>query len=86
VAAALALPILWLHGLTVAVAAVPLLRRRTHAVTASDWLSAFRPRALAGGLAVVVGCALIIAVLAPGAVRDLMDYASSNLQPYERTK
>ena len=82
VAAMLALPIIWPHGLTVALAAIPFLRRGDRAAATPGWERAADPRRLLLCLAVFVGGAALIALIAPDAVRGLMDWASSGLNPY----
>jgi hypothetical protein len=84
VAATLSLPIIWPHGLTVALAAIPFLRRGDRAAQTSGWEGAAGVRELALALAVVAGGALLAAVLLPDQVRQLMDEVSSNLAPYTR--
>ena len=83
VAAAAALPIIWPHGLTVALAAIPFARLGDRAASAPGWQSAVTARGLALSVALFVGGALIIALIAPDAVRGLMDEASRLLYPYE---
>ena len=82
VAATLGLPILWPHGLTVALAAIPFLRRGDRAALTPDWQRAADPRRLALSLAVFVGGALAVAALASGFLKHLIDDVSSNLAPY----
>ena len=84
VAATLGLPIIWPHGLCIALAAVPFLRRGDRAARAPDWRSVVQPRKLALFLAVFLGVGLVIALLLPGQVQQLMDWASSGLDPYNR--
>jgi len=84
VAATLGLPILWPHGLTVLLAAIPFLRRGDRAAALPGWRDAIQPRRLVVSLAVVLGAAVVAAVVAPEAVRALMDWASSGLHPYNR--
>lgn len=84
VAATLALPIIWPHGLTVALAAIPFLRRGDRAALLPDWQHAARLRDYAALLALCVGAALLLAAVAGGPVKDLMDAASNGLQPYLR--
>ena len=84
VAAMMALPIIWPHGLAVAVAAVPFIRRGDRAALMGGWQLAAGGRGLLLALVVVAGGALLIAALAPDVVRQLMDDASRNLRPYER--
>jgi hypothetical protein len=84
VAATLGLPILWPHGLTVALAAIPFLRRGDRAALTPDWQKAADPRRLALSLAVFVGGALLIAAAATEVVKSTLTDASSNLIPYMR--
>lgn len=84
VAATLGLPILWPHGLCVALAAVPFLRLGDRAALTADWPSAVRLRTLAAYVGGAVGIALAAVVLAGGPIRYLLDEASRNLLPYVR--
>ena len=84
VAAALALPIIWVHGLTVALAAVPFLRRGDRAAQHSGWLEAARLRDYARWLALFIGLALLAAIVLGGPISQLIDEASRNLDPYGR--
>jgi hypothetical protein len=84
VAAAMALPIIWPHGLTVALAAIPFLRLGDRAALLPGWERAASPRPLAICLAVFVGGALLIGIVAPEQVRSLMDFLSSGLSVYDR--
>jgi hypothetical protein len=84
IAATLGLPILWPHGLTVALAAIPFLRRGDRAAVTPDWRRAADWRKLALCVAVIVGAAAAFALIFPDAVRHVMDAASTNLRPYER--
>ena len=81
-AATIGLPIIWPHGLTVALAAIPFVRHGDRAALQPNWRSAIQVRTLALALAVFVGLALVTAWLAPGPIRSLMDQASSGLDPY----
>ena len=81
-AATIGLPIIWPHGLTVALAAIPFVRHGDRAALQPNWRSAIQVRTLALALAVFVGLALVAAWLAPGPIRSLMDQASSGLDPY----
>lgn len=83
VAATLALPIIWPHGLAVALAAIPFVLGGDRAANVPGWQGAAGVRGLALALGVVGGGALLIAVLAPDVVRQMMDAASQNLRPYE---
>jgi hypothetical protein len=82
VAATLGLPIIWPHGLCVLAAAIPFLRRGDRAATQRDWRNAVKPRTLAISLAVFLGGALVLAAIAPGPIRSVLDWASSGLSPY----
>ena len=84
VAATLGLPIIWPHGLCVLAAAIPFLRRGDRAAIQPDWRSVVRPRQLAVVIAIFAGVALATALLAPGPIQQLMDWASSGLYPYDR--
>jgi hypothetical protein len=84
VAATLALPIIWPHGLTVALAAIPFVRRGDRAALLPDWRAAARLREYAVLLAVIAGGALLLAAIAGGPVSELMDGASRDLEPYVR--
>jgi len=84
IAATLALPIIWPHGLTVALAAIPFLRRGDRAAATPGWERAPSPRRLGLLLGLFVGGALAIALIATDAVRGLMDGASTNIRPYDR--
>ena len=73
VAATLALPNLWPHGLAMAVAAVPFLRRR-----GPDEVIAHRSaRSLVTTVGVTVALALLLAVLLPGPLEWLISAASA---------
>jgi len=84
VGAMLGLPLIWPHGLSLALAAVPFLRKGDQAARLPDWTSASRLRDFGAMVAAVVGIALLIALLAPGAIEQLMTEASRNLSPYAR--
>jgi hypothetical protein len=81
VAATLGLPILWPHGLSVLLAALPFLRLGDRAATVRGWQRAANPTLLVVTASISLGVALLIAVIAPGAVRSTIDWASSNFQP-----
>jgi hypothetical protein len=83
VAAAAALPIIWPHGLTVALAAIPFARLGDRGASVPGWQSAVTARNLALSVAIIVGGSVVIALVAPDAVRGLMDEASRLLYPYE---
>jgi hypothetical protein len=86
VAAMLGLPLIWPHGLCVALAAVPFLRLgdRIAQPGRTDWLGAARLRDFAAIAAGVVGGALAIALIFAGLLEALLTEASRNLSPYER--
>lgn len=84
VGAALALPIIWVHGLTVALAAVPFLRRGDRAAASPGWLDAARLRDYAAVLAVLLTVALVMALLFAAPLSEVLDEASRNLDPYGR--
>jgi hypothetical protein len=79
VAATLGLPILWPHGLTVLVAAVPFLRRGDRAALQPNWREVVNARTLALSFAVFIGFALVLAAIFPGSIRDVMNASSTNL-------
>ena len=79
VAATLGLPIIWPHGLCVLAAAIPLLRRGDRAALLPNWRAAVEPRTLAISLVTFLGIATALALLVPGPIRDLMEWASSGL-------
>lgn len=81
VAATLALPIIWVHGLTVALAAVPFLRLGDRSAGMPRWRSAARLRELAATFLLVVGLALLAALLVPEPIAQLLGEASRNLNP-----
>ncbi|HYI21777.1 MAG TPA: glycosyltransferase family 87 protein [Candidatus Limnocylindrales bacterium] len=83
IAATLALPIIWPHGLTVALAAIPFLRRGDRAALTPGWERAVSLRGFATYAAIFVGGALLIALVAGGQVEQLMNWASTLLYPYE---
>lgn len=80
-AATLALPIIWVHGLTVALAAVPFLLLGDRAALLPGWPTAARLRDLAAAVVLIVGLALVIALLLPGPISLLMEQASRGLDP-----
>jgi hypothetical protein len=82
IAATLGLPIIWPHGLCVALAAVPFLRKGDRAALNPDWLSAARLKTYLGYLAASVGVALGAIVVLGGPIRYVLDEASRNLYPY----
>jgi hypothetical protein len=82
VAATIALPIIWPHGLTVALAAVPFLRRGDRAAAVPGWERVVSMRSFAAYAALFVGGALLIALVFSQQVMDLMSWASAGLFPY----
>ncbi len=84
VAAMLALPIIWPHGLTVALAAIPFLRRGDRTATQPGWPRVVSARTLGVALAVSLGVAIAAAAVPPDGVRLLMDEASRGLDAYNR--
>jgi hypothetical protein len=79
VAATLALPIIWPHGLTVAVAAIPFLRRGDRAATHSGWERAADLQRLGVWLALFVGGALALAMVPGDLVKTIVEEASANI-------
>jgi len=84
VAATLGLPIIWPHGLVVALAAIPFLRLGDQAARKPDWQSAVRLRTYATYVGAAVALALAAAALVGGPIRYLLDEASRHLNPYSR--
>ena len=84
VAATIGLPIIWPHGLCLALAAIPFLRIGDRAATMPGWQDAVRLRDFAMYAAILVGGAVAIAALAAGPLQALLDAASRNHQPYIR--
>jgi hypothetical protein len=84
VAATLALPIIWPHGLAVALAAIPFLRGGDRAALMPGWPDAARLRDFALIAGVVLGVALLVALLLADPLEELLTWASSNLDPYGR--
>lgn len=82
VAATLGLPILWPHGLCVALAAIPFLRMGDQVARLPDWQSAARLRTFVAYVGGAVAFALAAAALAGGPLRYLLDEASRNLHLY----
>jgi hypothetical protein len=73
IAAMLALPNLWPHGLAVGIAAVPFLRRRAPA----DVLAHHSARSLIRTVGITLALALLLAVLLPGPLERLVSAASA---------
>jgi hypothetical protein len=84
VAAAMALPILWVHGLTVALAAVPFLRHGDRAAQGDEWLEAARLRPLLLTAGLFLAAALVAALVAGGPLSQLINDTSYNIDPYGR--
>lgn len=82
VAATLGLPIIWPHGLCVALAAVPFLRIGDRAAQVPGWQSAVTLRRFAGYVGGAVAFALAAAVVLGGPIRQVIDEASRFLYPY----
>jgi hypothetical protein len=82
IAATLGLPIIWPHGLCVALAAVPFLRMGDRAALVPDWESVVKLRNYAKYVGVAVGIALAAAAILGGPIRTLLDEASRGLDPY----
>ena len=82
VAATLGLPIIWPHGLVLALAAIPFLRLGDQAARMPNWQSAVRLRTYAAYSAAAVAIVLAAAALVGGPIRFLLDEASRNLDPY----
>lgn len=83
-AAAMALPIVWPHGLALAAAAVPFLRRGDRAAQAAGWNEAARLRHLGLTAMVVVGAAMLVAALLAEPLSALLERASEGIAPYLR--
>lgn len=90
VAATLGLPIIWPHGLTVALAAIPFLERRGRPTangqpdSTADRQPDPRFRTYLLYVGAFVGIALLLAAVAGGPISTLLDEASRNLDPYGR--
>ena len=84
VGAMLGLPIIWPHGLTVALAAVPFLRLGDQAAQMPGWQSAADWRRLVLTLAAFIGATLALAALAGDQLRSVLDEASRGLFPSRR--
>jgi hypothetical protein len=84
VAAAMSLPIVWVHGLTIALAAIPFARLGDRAALVPGWQDAAPARRLlligGGFLAVALAAGLVLG----GPIAELLDWASANLDPYGR--
>jgi hypothetical protein len=84
VAATLGLPIIWPHGLCVALGAIPFLRMGDRAALVPAWRDAVSLRNFLVTVGVFVGCAIAVATVLSGPLKSLLDAASSNLDPYRR--
>jgi hypothetical protein len=84
VAATLALPIVWPHGLALALAAVPFARRGDQAATQPDWMSAARLRNFVVIAGTVLGVALLVALVFAGPLSAVIDRASERIAPHLR--
>ena len=84
IGAMLGLPILWPHGLTVALAAIPFLRRGDRAALQPDWRSAADWRRLAVILAAFLGAAVALAAVFGAPIRQALDFASQGLRTWQR--
>lgn len=86
VAAMLGLPLIWPHGLCVALAAVPFLRLgdRIAQPNRSDWPAAASLRDFLAICGAVLGGALAIALVFAGPLEALLTDASRNISPYLR--
>ena len=84
IAATLGLPILWPHGLCVALAAIPFLYLGDKAARLPDWQSAARLRTLAAYVGGALAVALALAAIVGGPIRILLEEASRSLDPYGR--
>ena len=82
----LGLPLIWPHGLCVALAAVPFLRLGDRIAQAgrTEWLAAAKLRDFLAIVGAVVGAALALALVFGGPLERLLTEASRNLSPYER--
>ena len=84
VGALLGLPIIWPHGLTVALAAIPFLRLGDQAARVPGWQAAADWRRLVLTLGAFVGATLAVAALAGDQLRALLEEASRGLFPSRR--
>jgi hypothetical protein len=80
-ASTLALPVIWPHGLVVALAALPFARLGDRAASLPGWRDVARARDLALVTGVVLGAALIVALVASGPLSELLTHASQNIAP-----
>jgi hypothetical protein len=84
VAATLGLPIIWPHGLCVALAAVPFLALGDRAASVPGWESAVSLRRYVAYVAAALGIALAAAAVFAGPLSTLFNEASVRLDPYGR--
>jgi hypothetical protein len=84
VSATIGLPIIWPHGLCLALAAVPFLRLGDRAAQVPGWDRAVSLRSLVISVAVITGVAVVLAAVFAGPLEALLTEASLNLNPYGR--
>ncbi len=84
VAATLGLPIIWPHGLVVALAAVPFLALGDRAASVAGWESVVSLRRYVAYVGSAVAIALAAAAVFAGPLSTLFNEASSRLDPYGR--
>ena len=84
VAATIGLPIIWPHGLVVALAAVPFLRLGDQAARMPGWQDVARLRTYAAYLGAAVTITMAAAAYLGGPIRHVLEEASRNLDPYGR--
>ena len=84
VAAMLGLPIIWPHGLVVALAAVPFLSLGDRAASVPGWESVVSLRRYVSYVGVALGIALAAAAVFSGPLSTLFNEASSRIDPYGR--
>jgi hypothetical protein len=84
VAATLGLPIIWPHGLCVALAAIPFLRAGDQAARLPGWHDLADWRRLVVVVAICLAVGLAVAALLSVPLENLLNEASRNLDPYGR--
>jgi hypothetical protein len=84
VAATLGLPIVWPHGLCVALAAVPFLALGDRAALVPGWESVASLRRYLAYAGAAIGIALAAAAVFAGPLSTLLNEASSRIDPYGR--
>jgi hypothetical protein len=84
VAATLGLPIIWPHGLVLALAAVPFLSMGDRAAANPGWEMAVSLRRYLGYAGAALGIALAAAAVFSGPLSTLFNEASSRIDPYNR--